>query len=58
MTLLMPGDVIVTGTPEGVGNRRTPKLWMRPGDRIEVEISGVGLLSNPIVQEVEADSLI
>jgi 2-keto-4-pentenoate hydratase/2-oxohepta-3-ene-1,7-dioic acid hydratase in catechol pathway len=58
MTLLMPGDVIVTGTPEGVGNRRTPKLWMRPGDRVEVEISGVGLLSNPIVQEVEADSLI
>ncbi len=48
---LLPGDVIVTGTPGGIGAKRTPPLWMKPGDVIEVEISGVGLLSNPIVDE-------
>jgi 2-keto-4-pentenoate hydratase/2-oxohepta-3-ene-1,7-dioic acid hydratase in catechol pathway len=47
---LDPGDVIVTGTPGGVGARRTPPLWMKPGDIVEVEIEGVGVLSNPIVQ--------
>lgn len=47
-TELKPGDVIATGTPSGVGSRRTPPLWMKPGDRIEVEISGVGTLANPI----------
>ena len=50
-TLLEPGDVIVTGTPGGVGSRRTPPLWMKPGDTIEVEISGIGILRNPIVGE-------
>ena len=50
-TMLVPGDVIATGTPGGVGARRTPPLWMKPGDRINVEISGVGLLSNPVVAE-------
>lgn len=45
---LRPGDVIATGTPAGVGARRTPPLWMRPGDTIEVDISGVGVLRNPI----------
>ena len=39
---LVPGDVIVTGTPGGVGVKRTPPLWMRPGDTVEVEISGIG----------------
>ncbi len=50
-TTLLPGDVIATGTPEGVGARRTPPLWMKPGDVIEVEISGIGTLRNPVVAE-------
>jgi len=50
-TPLEPGDIIVTGTPEGVGAARTPPLWIQPGDRVEVEIEGVGLLSNPVVAE-------
>ena len=48
---LLPGDVIVTGTPGGVGSRRTPPVWMRPGDRVTVEISGIGTLENDIVAE-------
>lgn len=48
---LKPGDVIVTGTPGGVGVKRTPPLWLRPGDTVEVEVSSVGLLINPVVQE-------
>lgn len=48
---LTPGDVIVTGTPGGVGVKRTPPLWLRPGDTVEVEVSSVGLLINPVVQE-------
>lgn len=48
---LLPGDVIVTGTPGGVGMKRTPPLFMQPGDVAEVEISGIGVLRNPIVQE-------
>lgn len=50
MTLL-PGDVIVTGTPAGVGFARTPPLWMKPGDICEVELEGVGILRNPVVAE-------
>jgi 2-keto-4-pentenoate hydratase/2-oxohepta-3-ene-1,7-dioic acid hydratase in catechol pathway len=48
---LLPGDVLVTGTPGGVGAKRTPPLWMRPGDTVEVEISGIGCLRNPIAAE-------
>lgn len=48
---LEPGDVLVMGTPAGVGFARTPPLWMKPGDVIEIEIEGVGLLSNPIADE-------
>lgn len=48
---LEAGDVIVTGTPAGVGFGRTPKLWMKPGDVVEVEIEGIGILRNPIVDE-------
>ena len=48
---LEPGDVIAMGTPAGVGYARKPPVWMQPGDRIEIEIDGVGLLSNPIAQE-------
>ena len=48
---LTPGDVIVSGTCAGVGARRTPPLWMRHGDVCEVEISGIGILRNPVVAE-------
>jgi 2-keto-4-pentenoate hydratase/2-oxohepta-3-ene-1,7-dioic acid hydratase in catechol pathway len=50
-TSLVPGDVIATGTPDGVGHRRTPPLWMKPGDVLEVEISGIGTLRNRVVGE-------
>jgi 2-keto-4-pentenoate hydratase/2-oxohepta-3-ene-1,7-dioic acid hydratase in catechol pathway len=48
---LLPGDVIVSGTPGGVGVKRNPPLFMRPGDVAEVEISGIGVLRNPVVAE-------
>lgn len=50
-TTLRPGDIIATGTPEGVGASRKPPLWMRAGDTFEVEIPGVGLLRNPVAAE-------
>lgn len=50
-TPLAPGDVIATGTPGGVGARRTPPLWMKPGDTVEVEIGLVGRLENRIIAE-------
>jgi acylpyruvate hydrolase len=45
---LEPGDVIVMGTPGGVGYARNPQVWMKAGDTIEVEIEGIGVLSNPV----------
>ncbi|MGH8494904.1 MAG: fumarylacetoacetate hydrolase family protein [Gammaproteobacteria bacterium] len=48
---LEPGDVIAMGTPAGVGFARRPRVWMKPGDVIEVEIEGIGVLRNPIVAE-------
>lgn len=45
---LEPGDVIATGTPAGVGYARTPPIFMKPGDQIEVEIEGIGTLSNTV----------
>lgn len=48
---LAPGDVIVMGTPAGVGQARTPQVWMKAGDRFEVEIEGIGTLVNPIENE-------
>ncbi len=50
-TRLEPGDVIATGTPGGVGAKRTPPLWLKPGDVVEVEIDKVGLLRNPVADE-------
>ncbi len=50
-TLLRPGDVVVTGTPGGVGFARKPPVYMKSGDICEVEISGVGTLRNPIALE-------
>jgi 2-keto-4-pentenoate hydratase/2-oxohepta-3-ene-1,7-dioic acid hydratase in catechol pathway len=48
---LEPGDVISTGTPGGVGSRRTPPRFLKAGDTVEVEISGIGILSNPVIDE-------
>ncbi|MES2941258.1 MAG: fumarylacetoacetate hydrolase family protein [Pseudomonadota bacterium] len=48
---LEPGDLIIMGTPAGVGQARTPPVWMKHGDVIEIEIEGLGLLSNPIQDE-------
>lgn len=48
---LEPGDVIVTGTPAGVGAARKPPVFMKPGDICEVEVEGIGLLVNPVAQE-------
>jgi 2-keto-4-pentenoate hydratase/2-oxohepta-3-ene-1,7-dioic acid hydratase in catechol pathway len=49
---VVAGDVISTGTPEGVGFARKPPLWMKPGDVVEVEIDGgIGVLRNPIIAE-------
>jgi 2-keto-4-pentenoate hydratase/2-oxohepta-3-ene-1,7-dioic acid hydratase in catechol pathway len=50
-TSLQPGDVIVTGTPGGVGVKRTPPVWMKPGDTVEIEVSKVGVLSNTIAAD-------
>lgn len=50
-TPLAPGDVIATGTPGGVGAKRQPPLWMKPGDMVEVDIPGVGLLVNHVRAE-------
>lgn len=47
-TKLEPGDIIVTGTPSGIGARRTPPLWMQAGDIVEVEISDIGVLRNAV----------
>jgi 2-keto-4-pentenoate hydratase/2-oxohepta-3-ene-1,7-dioic acid hydratase in catechol pathway len=50
-TALSPGDVIATGTPEGVGHSRKPPLWMKPGDVLEVEISRIGTLRARVADE-------
>jgi len=48
---LEPGDLILTGTPSGIGYARTPPVSMAPGDVVEVEIEGIGVLRNPVVAE-------
>lgn len=50
-TTLVPGTVILTGTPHGVGMARKPPLWLKPGDVVAVEIEGIGQLVNPVVAE-------
>jgi 2-keto-4-pentenoate hydratase/2-oxohepta-3-ene-1,7-dioic acid hydratase in catechol pathway len=50
MTLL-PGSIIMTGTPEGVGFGRKPPVWLKPGDIVSVQIEGIGSLSNPVTEE-------
>ena len=51
LVTLMPGDVILTGTPGGVGYRREPQIFLSPGDQVVVEISGLGRLVDPVVAE-------
>ena len=48
---LQPGDIIITGTPSGVGAARKPPVWMKAGDVCEVDVEGVGVLRNPVVDE-------
>ena len=52
-TTLEPGDLIAMGTPPGVGHAKTPPRWLRPGETIEVEIEGIGICANPIVDEAD-----
>lgn len=47
-TTLLPGDVIFTGTPSGVGMGRNPKLWLKDGDVVEVSLEGVGTVKNKV----------
>ena len=51
-TPLHPGDVIVTGTPGGVGAARKPPLWMKPGDKVEITIGQIGTLRNSVIAEI------
>jgi acylpyruvate hydrolase len=48
---LEPGHIIMTGTPSGVGFARKPPVWMKNGDVCEIDIEGIGVLSNPIADE-------
>jgi 2-keto-4-pentenoate hydratase/2-oxohepta-3-ene-1,7-dioic acid hydratase in catechol pathway len=50
-TELRPGDIIATGTCGGVGEKRVPPRWLVPGDVVEVEVSGIPILRNPVVAE-------
>ena len=50
-TTLEPGTLICTGTPEGVGVARKPQVWLKAGDVVEVEIEGIGILRNPVIEE-------
>ncbi|MEO7668608.1 MAG: fumarylacetoacetate hydrolase family protein, partial [Polyangia bacterium] len=50
-TTLLPGTVILTGTPQGVGMAEKPPRWLRPGDVVTIEIEGIGQLTNPVVNE-------
>jgi len=50
---LEPGDVVVTGTPAGVGYARKPPVWMKHGDSIEVEVAGLGVLGNSVQDEID-----
>jgi 2-keto-4-pentenoate hydratase/2-oxohepta-3-ene-1,7-dioic acid hydratase in catechol pathway len=51
-TTLLPGTVIMTGTPQGVGMGRNPQRWLKEGDEVTVEIEGIGRLTNPVIREL------
>ena len=46
---LEPGDLLIMGKPSGVGHARTPPLWMKDGDHVEIEIEGIGVLANSVI---------
>lgn len=50
-TTLAPGDLIALGTPPGVGHAKTPPRWLKPGETVEVEIEGIGICANPVIDE-------
>jgi 2-keto-4-pentenoate hydratase/2-oxohepta-3-ene-1,7-dioic acid hydratase in catechol pathway len=53
-TTLEPGDLIALGTPPGVGHAKKPEpRWLKPGETIDIEIEGIGICSNPIVDEAD-----
>jgi 2-keto-4-pentenoate hydratase/2-oxohepta-3-ene-1,7-dioic acid hydratase in catechol pathway len=54
-TTLLPGTLILTGTPSGVGEARDPKRFLVPGDEVSVEIEGIGVLTNPVMEETFGD---
>jgi 2-keto-4-pentenoate hydratase/2-oxohepta-3-ene-1,7-dioic acid hydratase in catechol pathway len=54
-TTLLPGTLILTGTPSGVGEARDPKRFLVPGDEVSVEIEGIGVLTNPVMEETFDD---
>jgi 2-keto-4-pentenoate hydratase/2-oxohepta-3-ene-1,7-dioic acid hydratase in catechol pathway len=51
ITPLLPGDIVSTGTPPGVGLGRTPKRWLKPGETVSITVEGLGTLTNPVVAE-------
>jgi 2-keto-4-pentenoate hydratase/2-oxohepta-3-ene-1,7-dioic acid hydratase in catechol pathway len=51
ITPLLPGDIVSTGTPGGVGLARNPKRWLKPGETVTVTVEGLGELVNPVVAE-------
>ncbi len=51
ITPLLPGDIVSTGTPSGVGAGRTPKRWLKPGETVTITVEGLGSLTNPVVAE-------
>ncbi len=55
-TLLLPGTVILTGTPHGVGGARKPPVYLQPGDTVTIEIEHIGALTNPVVEEAASES--
>ena len=50
-TTLLPGTVILTGTPHGVGMARKPPVWLKPGDTVSIELEKIGTLTNPVIAE-------
>jgi 2-keto-4-pentenoate hydratase/2-oxohepta-3-ene-1,7-dioic acid hydratase in catechol pathway len=53
---LLPGDIVSTGTPGGVGLGRTPKRWLKPGETVTVSVEGLGSLTNPVIAEQDSDA--
>ena len=51
-TTLLPGTVILTGTPHGVGMAQKPPRWLKPGDQVSIEIEKIGVLTNAVSEEI------